>query len=570
MNLVIWRGSYSYLRSLLLKNTNYPTIFFLSLHFTQKINLNIFILEILEFSSKIYTHTDYLMDSEHHSLRDGWFNADFFLHVFSSLKYLVKFNENTKKFLELFVETLTVDQISNSAIKIFNHSARHLITNFSNHFRYCLFIYKFLKNIIKKMNVSEIDQIKFFEQHEILRLYIEKKEIFFLNLFYKFPAKRNRKVFNMQKKFFHQKKKERYLVVVYLKSIKFFKINSILKITIINSILIDKIASAFYTFYFYQKEKIVSQKSGTIVPNVFRFLKKETFLFSIEILVKNFKEIDYLKRIEMLKNIVLDIYTNLSVCIHEFDFLKEFLQLIEKRGLFSTRSYFSKKSEITTGKPFMIKILEKLNLKDETNSNDFSDKKKIFKKISNNFLKDLILSNSLKRFATLVWHFFAFKYLKNALEISWRMQLTRRYTDFFNLNINQSMRFNYKILNFSKKLYKKHVMDLSEKYFEDVFNKKSSNFFSIAEKFFLNYYNSSGLNSTIILKHYNRILALGNLFLLNILRVKKLIKNQITLKKYPSRLKGKLKKKNLFRIFNRKIEILFKNLNNSINFIEIN
>ena len=419
------------------------------------------------------------------------------------------------------------------------------------------------------MDISEIGPTKLFEQHELLRIHIEKKEIFFLNMFYKFRTYTNRNFSKIQKNFYQEKRKENILFVLDLQSVKFFKINSILNITIINSILTKKLASISFTFYFYQRRKIVNEKSGTIVRNLFRFLKKETFLFSIELLTKIFKKIDQHERLEILKNIILSIHTNVSFCKHKFDFLKEFLQLFDNINPFPARDYFSKKSEITIGKTFLLKILERLYLKENYTLIDFSDKKKNFKKISNEFLKDLILSNSVRRCAALVWHFFAFKYLKNALEISWKMQLTRRYTDFFNLNLNQSMKFNYKILNFSKKLYKKHILHLSEKCLKGIFYKKSSNFFGLVEKFFSNYYTSSGLNSPLILKHYNRILALGNLFLLSILRIKKLIKNHNNFEKYPYSLKAQLKINNLFKIFYRKIEILLKNLNNSINFIEI-
>jgi hypothetical protein len=203
----------------------------------------------------------------------------------------------------------------------------------------------------------------------------------------------------------------------------------------------------------------------------------------------------------------------------------------------------------------------------------FSKEKKVIKEFSNFIIKELILSNSLKRFGNLVWFFMTFKSLKNALETSWRIQITKRHTDFFEMNSDQSMKFNYKILIFIKKYLKKSFLEWSEKFATDFysnsnFSKKPFVLNVLMEKFFLYCYNTSGFNSKILSKHLKRILILGNFYLLNILRTKNLIRDLDASKKSQFCTDNGLKKNNLFKFFNRKTELLLKNLNNSLKFLE--
>ena len=78
-----------------------------------------------------------------------------------------------------------------------------------------------------------------------------------------------------------------------------------------------------------------------------------------------------------------------------------------------------------------------------------------------------------------------------------------------------------------------------------------------------------GLNSIIIIKQLNRILALGNFYILTIFRFKKIIKilNNPTMDQ--TKINLGLNEAKLFLIFEKKIEMLLKNLDNSLEFFEI-
>ena len=69
---------------------------------------------------------------------------------------------------------------------------------------------------------------------------------------------------------------------------------------------------------------------------------------------------------------------------------------------------------------------------------------------------------------------------------------------------------------------------------------------------------------TVFTRQLNRIIGIGNFFLLTILRVKKIFTNNFKIKSEAFQ-----RKNNLLYIFQKKIEILTKNLNNSINFLEV-
>ena len=129
------------------------------------------------------------------------------------------------------------------------------------------------------------------------------------------------------------------------------------------------------------------------------------------------------------------------------------------------------------------------------------------------------------------------------------------------------------IVDFIKKYLKNSFLVWSEKFATDFysnsnFSKKPFVFIVLMEKFFLYCYNTSGFNSKIFLKHLKRILILGNFYLLNILRAKNLIRDLGASKESQFCNDNGLKEINLFRFFNRKTELLLKNLNNSLKFLE--
>jgi hypothetical protein len=73
-----------------------------------------------------------------------------------------------------------------------------------------------------------------------------------------------------------------------------------------------------------------------------------------------------------------------------------------------------------------------------------------------------------------------------------------------------------------------------------------------------------GMKSIIFAKQINRIIGIGNFYLLTILRVKKIFSDSCKFK-----LEIFQKKKKLSNVLGKKIGILSKNLRNSKNFLEI-
>merc|ERR1712216_296997 len=92
----------------------------------------------------------------------------------------------------------------------------------------------------------------------------------------------------------------------------------------------------------------------------------------------------------------------------------------------------------------------------------------------------------------------------------------------------------------------------------------SFNLFILVENLFKNSQMTLKTKFTVFTRQLNRIIGIGNFFLLTILRVKKIFTNNFKIKSEAFQ-----RKNNLLYIFQKKIEILTKNLNNSINFLEV-
>jgi hypothetical protein len=335
------------------------------------------------------------------------------------------------------------------------------------------------------------------------------------------------------------------------------KYNVIMYIFIMNLILLNKSSLANFYINLFRRQKLFKRKILNNTKNIFRFLRKEMFLCSIHLFKKIAANCNRLRILNGIKHLIFGVYGKFAYSIYDFCFLKEFLILFRNLRKHSFSFYLSKKDHLNMGKGFVSKILNRLFFKNQYFYFEFSNGKKGIKEFSNYIIKELILSNSLKRFGNLVWFFMTFKSLKNALETSWRIQITKRYADFFEINSDQSMKFNYKILIFIKRYLKKSFLEWSEKFATDFypnsnFSKKPFEFILLMEKFFLYCYNTSGFNSKIFLKHLKRILILGNFYLLNILRAKNLIRDLGASKESQFCNDNGLKEINLFRFFNRK------------------
>lgn len=159
--------------------------------------------------------------------------------------------------------------------------------------------------------------------------------------------------------------------------------------------------------------------------------------------------------------------------------------------------------------------------------------------------------------------------MKSGLENSWRIQVTKRNLDFSGLNLNFSMLFSSKIIKFIVTFFIKITLKMSKEVFLIDVNQKSFSFTIFFEKFFLKWYSFSGFSSLVITKQINRILALGNIYLLTIFRIRKIITIQKIITKFGNGIGFSIKKNILFKIFHKKIEILLKNLNNSLMLIKM-
>jgi hypothetical protein len=503
-----------------------------------------------------------------------------FIQEFSQFNFIGKIYEsiiNSKKFpySKLAIFTLYSEILVSIKIPFKTHPNQNLkifFTHLTINLRYLIIFLNTFKKAL--LNLSKTNQCIFFsvEHQEILRIYYERNEIFLYTLLNKnFLGKKN-KIWVIKKNFNIDGKWNKNLFIIRSFLIGSPKYNAVLYISIMNSILLNKSSLANFYVNLFRRQKLF-RKVLNNTKNIFKFLRKEMFLCSIHLFKKIISNCNRLRTLSGIKHLIFEIYGKFSYSIYDFCFLKEFLILFRNLRKHSFSFYLSKKDHLIVGKSFASKILNRLFFKNQYFYFGFSKEKKVIKEFSNYIIKELILSNSLKRFGNLVWFFMTFKSLKNALETSWRIQITKRYTDFFEINSDQSMKFNYKILIFIKKYLKKSFLEWSERFARDFcsnsnFSKKPFVFIVLMEKFFLYCYNNSGFNSKILSKHLKRILILGNFYLLNILRTKNLIRDLDSPKKSQFCTDNGLKKNNLFKFFNRKTELLLKNLNNSLKFLE--
>lgn len=496
---------------------------------------------------------------------------NFIVKIFESITQSKKFNYSNLAIFTLYLEILISKKIpfkthQNQNLKIF-------CTHLSYNLRYLVIFLNTFKKAL--LNLSETNQCIFYsvEHQEILRIYYERNEIFLYNLLNKNFLGKKIKIWVIKKNFNINEKGIKNLFIVGSIIFESPKYNALLYIFIMNLILLNKSSLANFYINLFRRQKLFKRKILNNTKNIFKFLRKEMFLCSIHLFKKIVANCNRSRILNGIKHLIFEIYEKFSYSIYDFCFLKEFLILFRNLRKHSFSFYLSKKDHLIVGKSFASKILNRLFFKNQYFNFGFFKGKKVIQEFSKYIINELILSNSLKRFGNLVWFFMTFKSLKNALETSWRIQITKRYTDFFEINSDQSMKFNYKILIFIKKFLKKSFLEWSEKFATDFysnsnFSKKPFVFIVLMEKFFLYCYNTSGFNSKILSKHLKRILILGNFYLLNILRTKNLIRDLDASKKSQFCTDNGLKKNNLFKFFNRKTELLLKNLNNSLKFLE--
>lgn len=392
-----------------------------------------------------------------------------------------------------------------------------------------------LKKILSKMNMNNI-------RNKMLRNYVKMRPV---NKFAK------------------------HIFFIQLKKIRIFNYQKLITISIINRVLKKKLSYHKFSFYFFRKNISNRFKTNGKLKNVIKFIKKEIFYCSIYIFSKNFKTNNQLKFFREVRSLFLKIYKNSVDSIYKFNVLQKFSFFFEKFKNNSSKKGLLEKNFNNSEKSLLIDFLIKFDPPKQKEKEAMISKKIILKKALTYLTKGLILSNSLKKFVGFLWYLTTFSLLKKALENSWRIQLTNRNTIFYELNLNSSIKFSSEIIKFFTKIQIKFRSHLLDELLIN-FQKRSKmictsfNLFILVENLFKNSQMTLKTKFTVFTRQLNRIIGIGNFFLLTILRVKKIFTNNFKIKSEAFQ-----RKNNLLYIFQKKIEILTKNLNNSINFLEV-
>ena len=499
-----------------------------------------------------------------------WLNENFFLFGNS-----LSITGLRPLFINLFLEILNSASIFKKKFKKNNFPKKNFILNYSYRLRYFIFLIKIFKNLIKNNLIFFNKNRNSLELREIFRIIIEKNELNSFNIFTKIilSDKKALKTRYLPDINFY-KKIEKDLLILNTKTFQLKHNKKIVCIYILNSILFNKLIANNKNIGFYKRLKMINWKNVNSSKNVFKYIKEELFLYSVELFKKKPKKNEQLIFFENFKRTLSILFGDFLVNNYNFSFLQECLFFFEKFKKYSTYRFFRKNDDLNFSKIFLSKALLKMESEKQKMNPKLKKKKKNISKLSNSLLKRLILSNSIGRFSSIILYLITYKTLKNALEISWRIQTIGRYVKFFSLKSKQSIKFNSNILKFTMGFLDKIISKLSGDFLPLFYSKlnsheKNSNILMLLESFFWDSVEFLGLNSVIIVKQLNRILALGNFYLLTIFRFKKIIKilNNSTMNQ--TKINLGLNEAKLFLIFEKKIDILLKNLDNSLKFFEI-
>ena len=487
---------------------------------------------------------------------------DFISKLFDFTFNFSTLNKPRLKIFHLLREITIIESNTFSGSLKSNFRVNEVLFLIFQKFRFLKIICSLLLDFFKEPKLA-------YENKEILTMFSEKQVTFF----YKIITKINISEKNYgEKKFknnFHGNKIPKNLFFLKMKQIKMVSFQKFLSTSIINGILTNKLIYDKFSFYFHQKNIWNRLKINGKIKNLIKFIKKEIFYCSTNIFHKNLRKNIQLKYFKEIRSLFLKTYKNSFFSGYKFDVLQKFSYFLEGFKLNSFRGVFFQKNLHDFPKTLLLDILINFDPSNQKNPEVLIFKKKILKKSLNYLIKGLILSNSLKKFVGFMWYLSSFSLLKRAMENSWRIQLTKRNTVFFELNLNKSMKFNSEILVCFTTFQKKFCQQASDEFsinFQNRYKilKKSPNLFILVENFFLNFQMNLGMKSIIFAKQINRIIGIGNFYLLTILRVKKIFSDG-----YKFKLEIFQKKKKLTDVFGKKIRILFKNLRNSKNFLEI-
>jgi len=488
----------------------------------------------------------------------------FFSKMLSVIQ-LTKTRKDLSAFLNvIIVENVKIFKVAIGSINKKFRKNRVRISQLLGQFRNFLYSVEILKMLMNNKKTFNPVFYKFTECCEIIRIFSEKKVI---NLLKISPLTRSTKikaVGKVKKKFYLHMKVAEGLFLVNGKEFNSIKNENFVYLLIVNSFLVNQLFSIKFYLSSYQTQREMKLKIGKKTKSLFKFIKKEVFFNSIELAKRSFKNSCSLSVLKGFKNVIIEICGKTSVCFHDFNFLRKFLSFFKILKFLSFNFHHVNKKSCETSQNFFADIFYKLRTLCNSEFNKFSQKN-----LSSQIIKGVVLSNSLKKFTGFICYLLAIKSLKSGLENSWRIQVTKRNLDFSGLNLNFSMLFSSKIIKFIVTFFIKITLKMSKEVFLIDVNQKSFSFTIFFEKFFLKWYSFSGFSSLVITKQINRILALGNIYLLTIFRIRKIITIQKIITKFGNGIGFSIKKNILFKIFHKKIEILLKNLNNSLMLIKM-
>jgi len=465
-----------------------------------------------------------------------------------------------------YISTLLefTSQITMEILRVFNSSfaltkknstgEKIKISQLLNQFNKIIFVVQILKRVLDQKKTISFFLIDIIEYSEFIRIFSEKNIINLLkvspqiNLF-----KLNRLYINKIE--IHSNKKEiNNLFILNLKDLKINKYENLLYLLNINLFLINYSLETKNHLNFYQSQRTIKLKIRQKTKELFKFLKKEMYFCSIAITKKNFGNSCRIQVLKSFEYVILEICRKPSFCLHDFDYLRRFLSFFKLINFLSSDFNFIRKSCFIGSQSFLKDTFSKLNILKSSGLDKISRKKENHRHVVFQITKGLILSNNLKKFNGFVYYLFTFKSFKLALENCWRIQLTGRYLDFFGLNLNHSLKFISKIIKFIFTFFNKITVKISEEVLNKSNNQNSNSFNIYFEKFFLKWYRFSGFDSLAVSKQINRVMALGNIYLITIVRIKKIIKNQIFSEKNDSRFTYDIKKKNYLKYFTKKLK----------------
>ena len=498
--------------------------------------------------------------------------------VYTIISHLKKFSKNRlitwilKRILEQLNNQILINILKSKKIHFLK---KRIITDFSFINRQFLLFTKIIKDLIKKEILSKYINYSNTEHQEISRILQEKKKIYSLNCFYNIAITDYKKIGGFLKINTDKEKSQKNLFIIDSKEFIFPIYKDILYILLLNSILINKIIQYEPEFVFHKKQRIIKWAIDFKFKGIFNFVKKETFIFSIELIKIYFNVKKQLRFLKSFQNLMLKISSKFWFSIHSFDLFNQILTFFKSSKYMKNSFCFFKKNNFFIGKKILLDILIKFSFPVKDKSDKVSMEKIYLEKYSDIIIREVILSNCYKKFTGCILYLFSFKSLKKGLEFSWRIQLTKRFTDFFQLKLNQSIFLNLKILKFTTAFINRFNSRFSEEFYcrfypLEKFQNHPTNVSKLIETFFTKSSEFSGLNCPTVLKHINRILAIGNFFLLTFLRTKKIIKHNKGSNKPKLNLTKNFITTNLPNIFKKKVRILLKNLDNSINYLEIN